>query len=281
VTRRRAWIIVAIAAVLVVLLLALACVDQAPAGSTATEIAEPTRTATPAPSRSPEPTATAASSTAVPASSTAAAPSPTVSSSTSGESLSQLLAALPITPEHRSGYDRDLFPLWSDADSDGCNTRYEVLIVEAVTAPTITPPCHLTGGTWFSTYDGKTLIGAQQVEVDHVVALAEAWYSGAYGWSTARREQYANDLGVPWTLVVSSHNSNQSKGSKDPAEWVPPRAADVCPYISSWIEIKTRWGLSIDQREHDALRHQLDRCPDDVVVVPRAAGPAVPSSPQP
>jgi hypothetical protein len=185
------------------------------------------------------------------------------------EPLSGLLAELTVTPEHRAGYDRDLFPLWIDADHDGCNTRYEVLIADAVTPPTISGTCHLTGGTWFSTYDGKTLDGAGQVEIDHVVALAEAWYSGAWAWTTSRREQFANDLGIPYALVPSSHSSNQSKGSDDPAEWVPPRSADVCPYVSSWIEIKVRWDLTIDQAEHDALQRHLSECPDDVVVVPR------------
>lgn len=139
-----------------------------------------------------------------------------------------------------------------------------------MTPPAVDGSCHLTGGTWFSTYDGKTLDGAREVEIDHVVALAEAWYSGAYGWTTSRREQYANDLGVPWSVAATSHAANESKGSDDPAEWLPPRAADVCRYVSAWVEIKVRWGLSIDRREHDALQRLLGGCPDDIVEVPRA-----------
>ena len=189
---------------------------------------------------------------------------------TNGESPSQLLARLTIAPEHRRGYDRDLFPVWTDDDGDGCNTRYEVLIAEAVSPPAVGAGCQLTGGSWFSTYDGVTLDDSRQVEIDHVVALAEAWYSGAYAWTTSRREAFANDVGVPWTLTVSSHSANQSKGSDDPAEWIPPRAADVCSYVSSWMAIKVRWGLTIDQSEHDALEREIHACPESVVVVPRA-----------
>ncbi len=157
-------------------------------------------------------------------------------------------------------------------DGDGCNTRYEVLIAKAVTPPDIGPKCHLTGGTWFSAYDGATLDDAKKVEIDHVVALAEAWYSGADGWTASRREAFANDIDVSWVLAVSSHSANESKGSDDPADWIPSRAAAVCPYVATWIEIKTRWSLAVDQAEHDALQRLLAGCPDDEVVVPRAPG---------
>ncbi|HEY7969295.1 MAG TPA: HNH endonuclease family protein [Candidatus Limnocylindrales bacterium] len=237
---------------------AVPATSRTPATAT-TGIAEPTNRAE---SLAPTSTPTPAPVPVAPSTPPVAAP------------LSTLFSELAVAPEHRTGYDRDLFPLWIDADHDGCNTRYEVLIADAVTPPTISGTCHLTGGSWFSTYDGKTLDGAAQVEIDHVVALAEAWYSGAWDWTTARREQYANDLGVPWTLVPSSHSSNQSKGSNDPAEWIPPRAADVCPYVSSWIEIKVRWGLTIDRAEHDALQRYLSGCPDEVVVVPRVPAQA-------
>ena len=177
------------------------------------------------------------------------------------EPLGALLALLRIAPERRAGYDRSLFVHWIDADGDGCDTRREVLIAEAVVAPTVGPRCSLSGGRWLSLYDGLTFTATANVQIDHVVALAEAWDSGASGWSAARREAYANDLGEPWVLIAVSAASNQSKSDSDPADWLPPSPTAVCPFLSAWIAIKARWSLSIDQREHDALADEIGACP--------------------
>jgi hypothetical protein len=89
------------------------------------------------------------------------------------------LAALPVRDESRAGYTRDKFKHWTDADRDGCNSRAEVFIAEAVTAPEQGPKCTLTGGRWYSPYDDQYLDAARQLDVDHLVPLAEAWDSGA------------------------------------------------------------------------------------------------------
>ncbi|WP_327090372.1 hypothetical protein OIE66_07030 [Nonomuraea sp. NBC_01738] len=73
-----------------------------------------------------------------------------------------------------------------------CSTRYEVLLEEAVTAPTVGEGCRLTGGSWYSYYDGKIVNDATGLDVDHKVPLAQAWASGAYAWDVARREAFAN-----------------------------------------------------------------------------------------
>ncbi len=158
-----------------------------------------------------------------------------------------------MAPEDRQGYERSLFPTWSDADGDGCNTRREVLIAESLTPVTVGPGCSLTGGTWYSAYDGLTFTDIADVTIDHVVALAEAWDSGASGWGAARREALANDLGVPWTLIGVAEPSNSAKSDYDPADWLPPLAADHCTFIADWLVTKVRWTLTVDQREHDAL----------------------------
>ncbi len=185
--------------------------------------------------------------------------------------LSLLVSELVIAPEHLDGYDRDLFPLWIDANGNGCNTRYEVLIAEAVIAPTISGSCKLTGGSWVSPYDGVRIDDAAGVQIDHLVALAEAWYSGAFAWTTERRERFANDLDVPWELNAASPQSNEAKGSSDPAEWLPPLPSDLCPYIEAWIGTKLRWALSVDLAEKVALDRTVAQCPDSAIVVPEAA----------
>ncbi|MEO8251761.1 MAG: HNH endonuclease family protein [Chloroflexota bacterium] len=193
--------------------------------------------------------------------------------------LGDMLALLPVVAEHRTGYDRGLFPLWMDADGDGCNTRKEVLIQEAIIAPTVGSSCSLTGGTWHSLYDGLTLTDASQVQIDHLVALAEAWDSGAWAWSTPRRELFANDLDVTWTLIAVSGASNEAKADKDPADWLPSEPDALCPFVSAWIAVKARWGLSVDQREQSALAGLIVRCPD--VRMPLVRASTVESTPVP
>jgi hypothetical protein len=200
---------------------------------------------------------------------------------TAGTPLADLLASLTISAEQRAGYNRDLFEHWIDADGDGCNTRSEVLIAEAVTAPTIGEGCTLSGGTWFSLYDGLTFSNPSDLDIDHVVALAEAWDSGAFDWSPERRRDYANDLDVPFSLIAVSAASNRSKSDLDPADWLPPSSIARCPFVGAWIAVKVRWGLAIDLRERNALQSLLSSCPATTVFVepgPTGAPPPLATS---
>ncbi|MER7922271.1 HNH endonuclease family protein [Streptomyces sp. NPDC096057] len=199
---------------------------------------------------------------AAPAPARAAAPGDTVTLP-----VRDALAALPVQDESRTGYQRSKFRHWTDADRDGCNTRMEVLKAEAVTAPAQGPNCVLTGGSWYSAYDDRYLDSAGKLDVDHLVPLAEAWDSGASQWSAKERELYANDLDDARDLIAVSAASNRSKADKDPSEWLPPYAGYRCQYDTDWIADKTRWGLSIDATERDALTQQLADCPDQPVTV--------------
>ncbi len=178
-----------------------------------------------------------------------------------------LLAALPTAAEDGTGYDRALFVHWIDADGNGCDTRAEVLIAESTTPVTVDADCAISGGTWHSVYDGADTTDASTFDVDHVVPLAEAWGSGAWGWTAARRQGYANDLGDARSLRAVSASSNRSKGDSDPAEWLPPQADFGCTYASEWIVVKTRWGLSVDSAERTVLAGMLAVCPPDAVTV--------------
>ncbi len=206
--------------------------------------------------------------------------------------IGQLLALLVTAPEDRTGYLRSLFRHWIDADGDGCDTRREVLLAEAIVAPVVGGGCSLTGGQWRSSYDGLTLTDASQLQIDHVVALAEAWDSGASAWTPDRRMRFANDLDVPWALVAVSSASNQSKSDHDPAEWLPPDGNDLCPFVSAWIAIKVRWQLTVDPLERSALTGLVRDCPgtempydpvplapDGVPSAPASAGSCSPAYP--
>ena len=177
-----------------------------------------------------------------------------------------LLDALRVAAEQPSGYDRDLFKHWTDEDGDGCDTRREVLLAEAVVAPTQASRCSLSDGEWISRYDGLTEQGSGGgFDVDHLVPLAEAWKSGAHGWAADRREQYANDLGYEHSLVAVSARSNRSKGAQDPATWLPPQADQHCWYAAAWVHVKTRWSLTVDTAETDTLAGILSGCSDEAL----------------
>jgi hypothetical protein len=140
------------------------------------------------------------------------------------------LAALPVQTESRTGYERTKFRHWTDADRDGCSTRNEVLLDEAVTAPEQDASCRLTGGSWYSPYDDTYFTEARALDIDHLVPLAEAWDSGASTWTAKERERYANDLDDPRALIAVSATSNRSKadqGTRPPG--CPPPTATAAP----------------------------------------------------
>lgn len=171
------------------------------------------------------------------------------------------LEALAVQAERRAGYDRDLFDHWVDADGDRCDARREVLIAEAIVRPRVGSRCSLSGGEWHSVYDGVIETGnGSRLDVDHLVPLAEAWDSGAYGWDNDTRRRYANDLGYAHSLVAVSRSSNRQKGADDPAEWLPPAVSVRCWYAEAWIAVKTRWELSVDTAELQALRRLVSGC---------------------
>ncbi|MFG3590474.1 HNH endonuclease family protein [Streptomyces sp. NPDC047990] len=177
------------------------------------------------------------------------------------------LRGLVVQDESRAGYERSKFKHWTDADKNGCNTRAEVLLAEALTAPAVGPNCVLTGGIWYSPYDNQYLDSAKKLDVDHLVPLAEAWDSGASAWTPAEREAYANDLDDPRALIAVSAASNRSKADKDPSTWMPPHAGYRCQYLTDWIADKTRYRLTIDPAEYTALTEGLAHCPDQPVTV--------------
>ncbi|TDB84954.1 HNH endonuclease [Actinomadura sp. KC216] len=168
------------------------------------------------------------------------------------------LAGLTVRAEGSdSGYDRKKFPHWIERGGN-CNTREAVLKRDGENVRTGSD-CYPTSGTWTSPYDGATWTKASDLDIDHMVALAEAWRSGASSWTTSRRQAFANDMGSSQLWTVTD-NVNQAKGDKDPAEWTPPRAAFHCMYARSWIDVKHRYGLTVDPAEKSALGRLLGRC---------------------
>ncbi|CAL9444686.1 hypothetical protein SUDANB176_02317 [Streptomyces sp. enrichment culture] len=185
---------------------------------------------------------------------TASAALPTPVSAATARSY---LATLPVRAEDRTGYNRDLFPHWITI-SGSCNTRETVLKRDGSNVQTDSS-CYATSGSWYSPYDGATWYAASDVDIDHLVPLAEAWDSGADAWSTSRRQAFANDLTRPQLLAVTD-NVNQAKGDQDPATWMPSRTAYRCTYVRAWVQVKYYYGLSVDSAEKSALQSHLASC---------------------
>jgi len=167
---------------------------------------------------------------------------------------------LRIEPERGDGYNRDLFRHWVDADGDGCDTRKEVLIAESLEPVQTGSSCAILSGRWYSIYDNTETTDSSRFDIDHVVALKEAWDSGAWNWSADQRRDFANDLSQPYFLIAVSASSNRSKSDRDPAEWLPTNTSYRCAYVRIWIDVKRAWNLSVDQTEYDALRNTLAAC---------------------
>lgn len=195
---------------------------------------------------------------------------PTVPVSATQVTADQIPALLLQLPENRDvKYVRKKFEHWTDTDRDGCNTRYEVLKRDSLDEYTIYDRCKLSGGSWLSKYDGFIAYSTQDIEIDHVVALAEAWRSGAWQWNDETRKEFANDLSVDYTLVPSSTKANQSKADKDPAKWLPQVASYQCEYVTNWALIKYRWSLTVDQAEQTAISDMLSGdCGAQVIDLP-------------
>jgi hypothetical protein len=178
------------------------------------------------------------------------------------EEVEAFLSGLQVAPEgSSSGYSRDQFPHWIDNNGDCQDTRDEVLSWESTAAVGWDGPgCNVVSGRWWSAYDGVTLSSPGDASIDHVVALAEAWRSGASSWTLSARRSFANDLSREESLRAVSVSTNSSKSDRDPAEWLPPNTGFRCQYLVEWVVVKDAWNLSVDTAEYDALYNGLLPC---------------------
>ena len=179
--------------------------------------------------------------------------------------LRKAVQRLPVAKERRRGYDRDKFTHWIDANDDCQDTRDEVLDAESRIPVS---GCDIRTGRWRSPYDGEVWTDASDVDIDHLVPLAEAWDSGARRWNADTRKRFANDLGDRRALVAVTDNVNQSKSDQDPADWLPELRQ--CTYVRQWVAVKLRWGLDVDRGEKRALKRRASDCKNGVLRVREA-----------
>lgn len=170
------------------------------------------------------------------------------------------LDKLAVSDEHPSGFRLARFGFWSDADGDGCTTPSEILM-EQSTAPTRrTATCRVISGRWESPYDGLVITEGRDIAVDHVIALEEAWQSGAWKWNDRERNAFLNDLDNAGALLAVSARVNDEKGHKDPGQWLPPVAAFRCAYLRIWVDLKATWELAVDPGERESIAASALSC---------------------
>jgi Protein of unknown function (DUF1524) len=164
-----------------------------------------------------------------------------------------------------TGYSRAKFgDPWVDVDHNGCDTRNDILhrdLTHIVYKQGST--CLIASGTLKDPYTGKTIhfvrgvTTSSAVQIDHVVALGDAWRTGAATWTANKRLRYANS---PVVLLAVDGPQNEAKGDDDASEWLPPRKAYDCKYVAKQITIKTTYGLWVTPSEHSAMTAVLSAC---------------------
>jgi len=180
-----------------------------------------------------------------------------------------LLQTIRVENEYQVGYDRALFEHWRDIDGDGCDSRDQVLKRDSTSLPQVDPVnCNVIAGDWVSPYDGGKWSNPSDIDIDHVVALKEAWDSGAWAWSAAQRKAYANDTSDSRTLLAVTDSVNQSKSDKDPSNWLPPLQSYTCTYLGNWIAVKVRWSLSMDSSEFGRIKNLLQSTCSSLNIAP-------------
>lgn len=170
----------------------------------------------------------------------------------------------------KTGYDRDgLFGTWIDQDGDYCKTRDEILIrdLSSVTFDR-DEKCQVQTGTLKDPYSGTVINFLQGrgtsnlVQIDHVVAVSDAWQKGAFKWDSKKRVNFYND---PLNLLAVQGRLNSQKGDGDAATWLPPQKSYRCAYVARQIAVKAKYAIWITTAEKAAMKSILSKCPGQVL----------------
>ena len=179
-----------------------------------------------------------------------------------------ILETLPVKGRApKTGYTRAQFgPAWADVDRNGCDTRNDILKrdLSAITFRAKTRNCVVESGTLVDRYSGETIsfvkgnLSSMDVQIDHVVALSNAWQTGAFKLSAMERKALAND---PLNLFAVKGRLNSQKGDGDAATWLPPLKSFRCTYIAQQIVVKAKYSLWVTTPEKAAMTSILSACP--------------------
>jgi len=192
------------------------------------------------------------------------APAPAATGA-AGSALAALAQLEVAPPGSSSGYQRNRFgPAWADVDGNGCGTRDDVLHRDLTDVRTRADGCVVLSGTLDDPYSGAEIsfrrgeATSAEVQIDHVVALSDAWRTGASSFPAADLERFAND---PRELLAVDGSLNSAKGDDDASQWLPPRGS--CAYVARQVAVKRVWRLWVTPAEHDAMARVLAGCPGE------------------
>ncbi|MEO8519213.1 MAG: DUF1524 domain-containing protein [Dermatophilaceae bacterium] len=188
----------------------------------------------------------------------------------------------------KTGYTRDQFgQAWFDTDRNGCDTRNDILRRD-LKSRQMKNDCKVLAGSlapdpYTGTYIRFVYGGASEVDIDHLVALSDAWQKGASAWPAGKRLALAND---PLNLLAVDSSANRVKGDGDTATWLPPNKAFRCAYVARQVAVKGKYGVWVTPAERAAMTRVLATCPSMVLPAPgstptTAALPAGQPAPQP
>ncbi|TFC28762.1 DUF1524 domain-containing protein [Cryobacterium sp. TMT1-3] len=183
-----------------------------------------------------------------------------------------VLATLPVKGRApKTGYDREgsFGSAWQDVDQNGCDTRNDILARD-LTVLVVDSSCEVQSGTLLGPYTGLTIAFVRGqttsalVQIDHVVALSNAWQTGAQQLSPEQRVALAND---PLNLLAVDGVTNSRKGDGDTATWLPPLKSYRCAYVARQVSVKASYALWVTAAERDAMMRILSDCPDEVASI--------------
>jgi hypothetical protein len=162
----------------------------------------------------------------------------------------------------KTGYTRAQFTHWSDLDRNGCDARNDTLKrdLTEVIYKAGTRDCKVISGSLLDPYSGKVITFSSTkstIDIDHVVALSNAWQTGAAYFDKTKRQQIAND---PLNLLAVDFSLNRQKGDGDAATWLPPLKSYRCDYVARQIAVKAKYGLWVTQPEKGAIIKLLEKC---------------------
>jgi hypothetical protein len=178
------------------------------------------------------------------------------------------LSTLPVKGRAaKTGYSREQFgQTWADVDRNGCDTRNDMLKRDLtnIAFKAKTRDCVVLSGILLDRYSGETInflrgtVSSMEVQIDHVVALSNAWQTGAFKLSVVQRTAFAND---PMNLFAVKGRLNSQKGDGDAATWLPPLKSFRCAYVAQQIAVKAKYSLWVTAPEKEAMVRILSACP--------------------
>ena len=181
-----------------------------------------------------------------------------------GTALAQLRTLEVKGRAPKTGYDRESFGWRDDVDRNGCDTRNDILRrdLKNITTKAGTQGCVVLLGRVDSPYSGSSydfVRNPTNTDIDHVVALSDAWQSGASSWDAQKKIAFAND---PLNLLAVESTLNRQKGDGDAATWLPPHKPYRCEYVARQVAVKAKYGLWVKPAEAEAIERVLTACPD-------------------